>query len=93
MTHQPSDSVRLADVLAEHDRAHGNTPDPDGKIAGYDQSPLLSVAKSRSRMMFEDRGPLRKVLAPEHHEELIQLMAAMWQDGFAAGARSEQADA
>ncbi|MFJ5635234.1 hypothetical protein ACIQF5_21685 [Streptomyces goshikiensis] len=93
MTQHRSDSVRLIDLLTEHDRTNGNEPDSDGRTAGYDSFSLLGAAGVRSRMMFENYGPLRQVLAPEHHEKVIQIMAAMWKDGFAVGARSQQTDA
>ncbi|WP_331731953.1 hypothetical protein OG613_49130 (plasmid) [Streptomyces sp. NBC_00015] len=93
MTQPHPDNFRLRALLAEHDQSNGNAPGPDGKIAGYDSFSLLGAAGVRASMMFEGFGPLRKVLPPEHHEEIIKIMAALWKDGFAVGARSQQTDA
>jgi len=93
MTQPHADNFRLVALLAEHDQADGNNPGPDRKIAGYDSFSLFGAALVRAQTMFEGYGTLRKVLPPEQHEELIQLMAALWQDGFAVGARSQQTDA
>ncbi|MFB6984571.1 hypothetical protein ACNPQN_32605 [Streptomyces sp. NPDC056297] len=90
---QPSpDNFRLIALLRDHDHSNGNEPGPDGKLAGYDSSSLLGAAGVRAKMMFEGHGTLRKILPPEHHEEVIRLMAAMWRDGFVVGARSQQTD-
>lgn len=40
--------------------------------------------------MTEGFGTLRKTLSAQQLDELQQLLAAMWKDGFAVGARSPQ---
>ena len=40
--------------------------------------------------MVKGYGTLRKTLSPEKIDELTQLLAAMWKDGFAVGARSRR---
>lgn len=87
-----SDNSRIKTLIHEHDRADGNQPGPDGKLVGYDSFALFESALIRARTMFEGYGPLRKTMPPERHDEVIRLMAAMWQDGFVIGARSQQTD-
>lgn len=86
------DNRRLIALLHNHDQSNGNEPGPDGKLAGYDSFSLLGAAGVRARMMFEGFGNARKILPPEHHDEVIRLMAALWRDGFVVGARSQQTD-
>lgn len=89
MTEPSPDTLRLVALIANHDDANGNTPDPDGKIAGYDNYALTGAAGRRAQLMLEGHGTLRKTLAPQQQEELVRLLAAMWRDGFAVGARSQ----
>lgn len=89
MTQPHPDSLRLAALIAAHDEATGNAPDSNGKIAGYDNSALLGAAGRRAQLMLEGFGTLRKTLAPQQINELWELLAVMWEDGFAVGARSQ----
>ncbi|RSS37447.1 hypothetical protein [Streptomyces sp. WAC08241] len=88
MTQPHPDSLRLVSLIFDHDEAGGNSPDQGGKIAGYDSFALLGAAAHRANLMLEGNGTLRKTLTPEQLRELRDLLAAMWKDGFAVGARS-----
>ncbi|MFI6282908.1 hypothetical protein [Streptomyces sp. NPDC050988] len=93
MTQTHRDNLRLIALISAHDQTNGNAPDSDGKIAGYDSFSLLGAAGHRAQLMFEGFGTLRKTLNPRQLEELHHLLAAMWMDGFAVGARSQQPSA
>ncbi|MFD7958465.1 hypothetical protein ACFV4X_33935 [Streptomyces ardesiacus] len=84
------DSLRLAALLADHDESNGNLPAADGTIAGYDSFALLGAAAHRAHLMTEGFGTLRKTLNAQQLDELQGLLAVMWKDGFAVGARSQQ---
>ncbi|MGW3954619.1 hypothetical protein ACWEKM_27640 [Streptomyces sp. NPDC004752] len=90
MTQTHRDSLRLIALISTHDQTNGNAPDPEGKIAGYDSFSLLGAAGHRSQLMVEGFGTLRKTLNPQQLDELHGLLASMWMDGFAIGARSQQ---
>ncbi|MFK4272563.1 hypothetical protein [Streptomyces milbemycinicus] len=81
-------SWRFAALIAVHGQANGNSPDPAGKIAGYDSLALLEAAGHGAQQMLEGHGTLRKTLNPQQIDELRRLLAAMWQDGFTVGVRS-----
>ncbi|MER5372761.1 hypothetical protein [Streptomyces sp. NPDC002553] len=84
------DFLRLVALLADHDETNGNLPAADGSIAGYDSFALLGAGAHRARLMAEGFGTLRKTLNGQQLHEFQQLLAAMWKDGFAIGARSQQ---
>jgi hypothetical protein len=91
---QPTpDNFRLAALIDAHDKANGNNPDSSGKVAGYDSFALTGAAGHRAQLMIEGHGTLRKTLTPRQIDELTQLLAVMWRDGFAVGVRSQQPDA
>ncbi|MEV8092639.1 hypothetical protein [Streptomyces nigra] len=82
------DSLRLAALLADHDESNGSLPAADGTVAGYDSVALSRASAHRAQLLAETHGTLRKTLGPRQFAELQQLLAAMWEDGFAVGARS-----
>lgn len=84
------DFLRLVALLADHDETNGNLPAEDGTVAGYDSFALLGAAAHRAQLMAEGFGTLRKTLSAQQLDELQQLLASMWKDGFAIGARSQQ---
>jgi hypothetical protein len=90
MNHMTPDNLLLVALIDAHDRSNGNTPGPDGKIAGIDSFALTGAAGVRAQQMLEGHGALRKTITPEQQQELVRLLAAMWCDGFAVGARSQQ---
>ncbi|MFH8257569.1 hypothetical protein [Streptomyces roseolus] len=88
--HLHPDFLRLVALLADHDETNGNHPATDGTIAGYDSFALLGAAAHRAQLMTEGFGTLRKTLNAQQLDELQQILAAMWKDGFAIGARFRQ---
>ncbi|MGW3390532.1 hypothetical protein [Streptomyces cinereoruber] len=84
------DFLRLVALLSDHDETNGNLPAADGTVAGYDSFALLGAAAHRAQLMTEGSGTLRKTLSAQQLDELQKLLAAMWKDGFAIGARSQQ---
>lgn len=93
MSQPTPDNFRLVALIDAHDQANGNAPHSDGKVAGFDSFALTGAADSRAQLMIEGHGTLRKTLAPQQIDELTQLLAAMWRDGFAVGVRSQDPDA
>ncbi|MCQ1577241.1 hypothetical protein [Streptomyces parvus] len=93
MTPIHPDSLLLATLINTHDQTNGNAPDSKGKIAGYDSSCLLGAGGHRAQLMVKGFGTLRKTLNPRQLEELHHILAAMWKDGFAVGACSQQPSA
>ncbi|MER5889686.1 hypothetical protein ABT160_38165 [Streptomyces sp. NPDC001941] len=91
MTSLHPDFLRLVALLAEHDETDGNLPAADGTIAGYDNFALLGAAAHRALLMAEGLSTLHKTLNAQQGHEFLQLLSAMWTDGFAIGARSQQA--
>jgi len=90
MTELHPDHLRLIALIRDHDDTNGNAPDPDGKIAGYDSFALTGAAGHRAQLFAQGFGNLRKTLGPQQQEELVRLLATMWRDGFAVGARSQR---
>lgn len=87
------DSLLLAALIDAHDHANGNTPDSNSNIAGINTFALTGAAGARAQQMFDDHGSMAASLNPQQKKELVQLMAALWKDGFVVGARSQQSPA
>lgn len=87
------DSLLLVALIDAHDRANGNTPDSSGNVAGINSSALTGAAGHRAQQMFDGYGSMAASLNPQQKKELVQLMAALWKDGFAVGARSQESPA
>lgn len=88
MTHP--DAFKLIAAIDSHDKRGGNTKDANGNVAGVDHFSLLGAAGRRAQLAASAFGNLRKVLNPKQQEELQQLLAMMWMDGFAVGVAYDQ---
>lgn len=84
------DSLLLVALIDAHDRTNGNTPDSDGKTAGIDDFALIGAAVRRAQQILDGYGSMIANLEPQQKEDLAKLMAALWKDGFAVGARSHR---